>query len=259
MKPAYQPALYRSPINLPERSSGKISVRHRIVKEKTPIIGMRQAYTRGVSPLTVKLTAPLKIHELTEGDGVWMTDLPEELNQIGQMIYEIQPRGRVLVGGLGLGIVARTLAALDQVLTVTVVEKNSDVIKLCADENFRVVHDDIKNFLQTTNLQFDYFLLDTWAGTNESTWWGTVLPLRRIIRNRFGAKRVIHCWAEDIMLGQVTQSLLNPLNREAWFYNGLPPMNETAAEWFVRYAGSREWERKYGKIVDANYAGGEAE
>ncbi len=76
MTKSYQPAWHKSPIDLPQKTIGKFSVKHRVVTGKTPVIGMRQAYTRGISPLNAKLDKPLLIHELHEKEhGLWMTDL----------------------------------------------------------------------------------------------------------------------------------------------------------------------------------------
>ena len=57
-----------------------------------------------------------------------MTDLPEELNQIEEMLYHVKPQGRVLVGGLGLGIVAKRLTEIIGVKQVVVVEKAKEII-----------------------------------------------------------------------------------------------------------------------------------
>jgi hypothetical protein len=254
----YQPAWYPSPIALPEQTIGKFSIRHRFEKGSTPVVGMRQAYTRGIGTVTAKLSKPLRIHELykTNGNGtdqLLMTDLPEELNQIEEMLYNVKPQGRVLVGGLGLGIVARRVAEIVGVESVTVVEISRSVIQLCAPKgtaNFRTVRADILKFLTTHKEPFDFYLLDTWGGTNEMTWWGTVLPLRRAIRQRWGKKPVVHCWAEDIMWGQVKRQLMQcPIPH--WYYvKELLHMSDRQAEQFLAEAGLPTWEKRYGKAID---------
>ena len=238
---------------------------------------MRQAYTRGIKSLNAKLDEPLLIHELHEkGHGLWMTDLPEELNQIEEMLYHVKPQGRVLVGGLGLGIVAKRLTEIIGIQSVTVVEQSRPIIQLCANGAYDTVCSDIMNFVASHNFHskpFDFYLLDTWCGTNEGTWWNTVMPLRRAIRNRWGSKPTVSCWAEDIMLGQVKQSLViddmkrkmlqlhnaDPNNKKkftlqncrTWYYKHFPAdMTPTQADWFLEQVGTKAWERKYGAIVD---------
>lgn len=58
-----------------------------------------------------------------------MNDLPCELNK--HMEFIIRASGRVLVGGLGLGCVVRGLLAHGQVEHIDLIERSSDVIKLC--------------------------------------------------------------------------------------------------------------------------------
>lgn len=246
-----KPAWYRSPLDLPERKSGKLEVHHRIVIGETPIVSARQAYTRGIMPVMARLSTPLRVHELHDkAHGVWMTDLPEELNQIAEALWLLNPQGRVCVGGLGLGIVAKTLTERKGVKQVVVVERDSDVIALCAVPGYEVVPSDIRAFLADHPEPFDFYLLDTWQGTSEETWWTEVLPLRRVLRQRWGRKPVIHCWAEDIMWGQVARSLLGP-NR-VWLYKGLPAMSQGQVRNFLHDAGLPHWEKKYGAVVDSN-------
>lgn len=255
---------YHSPIDLPVQGVGNMQIRHRIIPkgEEIPIVGLRQAITRGIRPIVGTTEKPLVIHELVEGRGsdvsLWMTDLPEELNQIAEMLYNVDPSGRVLVGGLGLGILARTVAQRDGVTDVVVVERSTDVIKLCAPPNsdgadglatFKAVQSDIYKYLRTTKEKFDYYLLDTWTGTSESTWWTEVLPLRRVIRKRWGISPEIHGWAEDIMWGQIYRSLTG--KPPHWHYTYLPvPMSHDEAVAFLNMAGSSWWEKQYGKGID---------
>ena len=249
----YTPAWYPSPIDLPEASSGKIQIRHRIIPagKQTPVVGMRQAFLRGTRPSNAVLSEPLLIHELVHKDhGMWMTDLPEELNQIEELMFTVEPAGSVLVGGLGLGILPTKVAWRAEVDHVTVIELDKDIIKLCANgADFDVVEADITNYLRTTSDRFDFYLLDTWQGTNEGTWWSETMPLRRLIRQRWGTRPVVHCWAEDIMQGQIFQALTT--KSPHWYTKHLPvPMYEKEARSFLRNVGLPAWEHKYGEAVD---------
>jgi hypothetical protein len=257
----YKPQWLPSPIDLPVGRHGTAQIKHRIIKagERVPIVGMRQALTRGVTPTFGRVETPLRIHELHEdGVGMWMTDLPEELNQIQEMLATVKPRGSVLVGGLGLGLVADAVVRLPAVTAVAVVERSADVIALCAPSghqwadvraDYRVVLADIRAHLETNGDRHDHYLLDTWGGTSESTWWEDVFPLRRVIRQRHGARPKIHCWAEDIMLGQIFRTLTR--TPPHWYMSYLPcPMAEKDARWFVRNVGLPAWENRYGGAVD---------
>ncbi len=251
----YKPQWYGSPIDLPEAVIGNFKLQHRIIGKgkEVQIVGMRQAIMRGQRPVHGLVEKPLRIHELVEEDvGVWMTDLPEELNQIAEMLHHVRPHGNVLVGGLGLGIVAEMVKILPSVESVTVVERSPEVIKLCAKPGYTVEQASILDYLTLTKDRvplFDYYLLDTWQGTGESAWFEEVMPLRRIIRNRWGRKPVIHCWAEDIMLGQIQRSLTHTIPH--WYYTHLPcPMSQDMARRFVRDVGLPAWERAFGQAID---------
>jgi len=242
-----------SPIDLPEKKTGRINITHRFVKDKIEIIGSRQAFTRGLQPVMLKLIQPLKITTLSDKkSGVWMTDLPEELFQIHSMLETVQPRGHVLIGGLGLGIAALMVNQHPGVKSVTIIEKDADIIELCAPQHLKknIICADITDYLKSHKEKFNCYLLDTWRGTNEMTYWREVFPLRRIIRNRFGLRPVVHCWAEDIMRGQVERVLRGP-NRH-WKYQDLPPMTQAIAERFTENVGTKTWEKIYGETVDAN-------
>jgi hypothetical protein len=74
------------------------------------------------------------------------------------------------------------------------------------------------------------------------------MPLRRIIRNRWGRTPIIHCWAEDIMLGQIVRTLT--MTQPHWHYEKLPvPMPLTVARSFARNIGLPTWEKRYGHLV----------
>lgn len=254
----YEPEWYRSPIDLPAAESGKVSIRHKTIPvgETVPLVGLRQALTRGIKPVAIKLTEPLRIHELGDSEhGLWMTDAPEELNQIGEMLNTVRPRGRVLVGGLGLGIVAQYCARNSMVTKLVTVERDPDVIALCGKKAYHVVQADLFDYLRAESTRrFDYYLLDTWQATSEGEWWESVLPYRRAIRNRWGRGPIIHCWAEDIMQGQVAQTLMT--KPPHWYYEHLPlPMDVKTTRSFLRDVGLPMWERRWGAAVDKAYEG----
>lgn len=244
-----KPQLYRSPIDLPVGRSGSMQVQHRLVSGTLPIVSLREAWLTGTKPVDA-IVEGLRVHELVEDKrGVWMTDLPQELRQIAGVIQKMKPSGYCLVGGLGLGILASALRDNPNVGTVVVVERSHDVVRLCSPPGVQIVVSDIGDFLRTTPDEYDFYFLDTWQATNEGAWWSTVMPLRRIIANRWGRKPV-WCWAEDIMLGQCFMAAKTQSGKN-WYYKCLPKGASTRTiTAFFRDVGLPSWEAKYGKSLD---------
>lgn len=249
------PRFYQSPIHLPPGKSGDFEVAHVFKSGEVPIIGWRQGLLRGKRPTMAKVHM-LRVTQLLEEGGVWMTDQPEELQQIAEAIVEAKPKGSVLIGGLGLGILATVVAQLPGVDRVVVVEQSPDVIKLCSPRlsNVAVVEADIDAYLlgcNRTRTSFDTHMLDTWRGTSESTWWEEVMPLRRRIRNGPAARSArVWCWAEDIMLGQCMRAAVGQGGRN-WYYRALPfdPDRREIVRFFTT-VGSNAWEKRYGQRLD---------
>jgi hypothetical protein len=238
-----------SPINLSVAKSGRFEITHKFV-DHDYLTTPREAFLTGVACRKVVYSPdPKLVHQLCEEGSVWMSDMLCEIRQMEEAIKKLQPKGRVLVGGLGLGIVALMLARKRNVTSVDVVELEQDVIDLCDPKHprIRVIQGDIyryANDLESWN--YDAAFFDTWRGTNEGTWWDEVMPLRRIIANRFGRVKM-RCWAEDMMRSQIIQTMT--ISNPHWKYAGLPlPMSLNNAIAFLRSVGLPNWEKKYGHL-----------
>src|SRR5262245_15555492 len=173
-----KPAMYESPIALPAARRGRWEVKHTWIEagESVPVIGSRNAIMRGINPAYVKLSAPLLVHELLEDGARWMSDLPEELFQIASLVDALQPHGRVLVGGLGLGILTAWLLRREQVKFVTTVEIERAVSELCFQPQRRsnLLLANIHEYLAENQSTYEFYLLDTWSPTSESVWFEEV-------------------------------------------------------------------------------------
>lgn len=94
---------------------------------------------------------------------VIMSNTPAEINDHYQFITKAH--GKVLIGGLGLGMVLKCLLDKPNVTNVTVVEQSEDVIKLVApayikDNRVSIIHADI--FTYTPSERFDCAWFDIW-------------------------------------------------------------------------------------------------
>lgn len=243
----------KSPISIPEKIVGDISISHSYIKE-TDIISVREAFLTGKKPLSIKYENPQLVHTLkSKKYGIWMTDLPIEIRQIKDFLQKYNPKGTILIGGLGLGLIAHFLAKKRNVQNIVIIEINPNIINLVEPylpKKCHVIKKNIYNYfidIQTWN--YDYAFIDCWQGTSATTWWKEILPLKRRLGNKFGLNNNVHYWAKDIMLGQVLQSLTSSIPH--WYMQYLPvPMSLENAHYFVHHVGEPHWEKLYGKAID---------
>jgi hypothetical protein len=245
--------LFASPIDLPEKRSGEHYITHgQLGPGVVPLVDVHEAIMTGQRPQSVRLDTPMKLHQLCDRDGVWMSDDPRELRQAAEWLLDVQPEGNVLIGGLGLGIMANWVCDLDLTGRVDVVEVSKDVIRLVKPRRapYNVIRDDLFKFLRhLPEWDYDYAFLDIWRGTSENDWWHYVFPLRRIIGNRFGDEglEATFCWAEGIMLGQIQPSLKRPHH---WHHEKLPDgMTDDDVWHFTEKIGTIEWEERWGQYA----------
>lgn len=213
-----RPLYPRSPLPpTPDRAVGDFSIAHEVLQPGTvvPVVSHRTAFLTGRRALDVTLDKPLRVHYLRQGDGpgCLMSDHPSELLDMGT--FASAARGRVLIGGLGLGIVARYAARRRSVSSVDVVELRPEIPELLGPlpAKVRVVVADLFAFVRSVpTWPWDVAFFDIWSPTGEAAWVEYVAPLRMAVRDRFGGVRV-ECWREDEMLGQMGHALVT---RSAW-------------------------------------------
>lgn len=103
---------------------------------------------------------------------VWMCNSLTEMSMM--LIAAKEARGKVLVGGLGLGIYPQmVMLSKRPVSSITIVETNPDMIRLverCVQKSakknrarVKIVEDTIENYMATTERRFDTIYLDTWG------------------------------------------------------------------------------------------------
>lgn len=113
-------------------------------------------------------TVPIKITMLYIDGKCWMTD--ECINWIGMQRLAELSSGKVLVAGLGLGMLCHALAKNDRVTSVDVLEVNSNVIRLIQPlvnyPKIKVTQCDFwksQIFTNTENLDYQTIILDIWV------------------------------------------------------------------------------------------------
>jgi hypothetical protein len=217
--------MIKSPINIPMGSSGDCSIIHED-----------------------------GVHKLVSRErGVWMTDYPIEVKQMWQAVEEVKASGRGLVGGLGLGVVAEFLTNKEEVKIIDIIERSKDVINLTSPylsnkEKVNIIEADIYEYIKNLeSWDYDFAILDTWQGESAETWIIQVMPLQRLIANKFG-KQNVHCWVEDNMKVELLKILTE--KEPYWILDKMPmPMSEEKALWFMENVGLPEWEKIYGEKI----------
>ena len=97
--------------------------------------------------------------ELLEKIFTWMIDDEED-----QRLAIDNCVGKVLIGGLGLGVVVEALNEKDSITGMVVVEKSPEVIKLVwkylKTDKARIIQADVFDYIETTDERFDYVYFD---------------------------------------------------------------------------------------------------
>jgi len=117
---------------IPERRIGRFSIVKRPIKSGTqlPMHGVfGYDYAFFLVDATTTILYEGEKDPVTDPGGIWMSDTPFEYYGMSQLANRARP-GRVLVGGLGLGILANLLARRQDISEVVAVEISPEVIQL---------------------------------------------------------------------------------------------------------------------------------
>jgi len=132
----------------------------------------------------------------------WMVDDPPHFWSMQD--YARNSIGRVLVAGLGLGLVVHGLLDNIDVDSITVIEKNKDVIDLiypllpkAEGAKFKIINKDFYDFVHEYEEDFDRIIVDIWtSGSLEETkkiLREEVLPFSHYLRIKYpDASMVFH-------------------------------------------------------------------
>ena len=134
---------------------------------------------------------------LLKNNEIWMSLNPNEIKTMEPYIEKAQ--GHVLVLGLGMGYVAYMMANKKEVKSVTVIEKDSNVINIfnnllwpsfSSKEKIKIINDDALSYLKRKQKDFNYIFADIWHSPDDG------LPLFLKIKK---INRRIDCWLEVSM------------------------------------------------------------
>ncbi len=206
---------WRSPLRIPPGKRGEYEIVQEVIPPGEGVLlntsrNQLLGGQRGANYVT--FNEPTTWHRLTYGGGTWMTDYPVEQRQHDGLLKGF--KGRVLVGGLGLGYAVAALARKKAVKHIDVVEISPEVIDLVWPHarhagKANVINADLLEFLNGGLSQWDYAFYDIWQRDSEQTFFDIVVPLHQ--RSAGKVRRPPVCWQEGVMRGQLAWSLQSRL------------------------------------------------
>lgn len=168
-------------VSVPEASAGSYRVeRFTVSPEAAEFDAMRAAFRGGRSVPAGTYT------RLMCGGRLWMSDTPDEISD--HVHFMRRAEGRVLIHGLGLGMVARGCAIGGKVTSLTVVEFSPEVIALvgpwlhdvCAAHGvaLEVIEGDAMTWQPAKGLRWDAAWHDIWENISA----GNLADMKRLHR-----------------------------------------------------------------------------
>ena len=114
--------------------------------------------------------------------------------------------GDFIIGGLGIGMIIMAIQDKPEVKSITVIEKNQEVIDMVASQlNFnnkvKIIHADVFEWKPERGVKYDMAYMDIWNWINEDVYKEEMQPLKRryarFLRNKNeNPNRFNECWAE---------------------------------------------------------------
>ncbi len=154
-------------------------------------------------------------------DVTWMSTDPNEINTMRDSIKE--SRGHVLAFGLGLGYFPIMSAVKDDVIDVTIVEKDPNIIQIFKKhilplfeykEKIHIIQDDAFNFARKDLNKYDYLFIDIWHNPEDG------LPMYLKFKNILKNKNIkVSYWLEKSILAMYRRCLLTVIEESLLGYS----------------------------------------
>lgn len=183
-------------VTVPEGESGTVAVQRFEINADNDIMQMRDVIRLG-RPRT-----PLgQYTKLVRNGQLWMSDTLAEWSDHKFAWSKMrQHGGRVLVNGLGIGLIVQAALTLDNVEHIDVVEIDEDVIKLVAPhyacDRLTVHHADAYTVKWPVSTKWTVAWHDVWPTMCEDD-----LPDRTRLMRKYGNRvQWQGCWGQDVIL-----------------------------------------------------------
>lgn len=134
--------------------------------------------------------------------GIVMSNTPME--QQTNLDFVSKAHGKVLIGGLGIGMIILAIQDKENVEQITVVEKSKEVVELVAsqlplNEKVNIVIDDVHTY--KPNMKYNTIYMDIWNYINKDVYERDMKPLiaryrRHLVEKTEDEQRYIDCWCK---------------------------------------------------------------
>lgn len=148
--------------------------------------------------------APGKYIRLLHDDECVMSDTNMEKRTNSE--FCINAHGDIIIGGLGIGMIVMAVQDKPEVHSITVIEKNEEVIEMIASQlNFNdkvnIICDDVFSWKPDRGVKYDMVYMDIWNYINSEIYNAEMQPLKRKYAKYLRSKkenpnRFNKCWAE---------------------------------------------------------------
>lgn len=149
---------------------------------------------------------------LSSNDDIWMLITPHEINTMKDAVNKAY--GNVVTFGLGLGYFAYMCSIKDNVKSVTIIEKDKNIIELFNKhilpqfkykDKIIIIESDAIEYLKRKSFDYDYAFVDLWRDIDDG------LPLY-VLTNKLALrhpKTTFDYWIEDSMIAVLKRCLIN--------------------------------------------------
>lgn len=136
-------------------------------------------------------------------NGCIMSDTPMEKRTNRKFI--IDAHGDVFIAGLGIGLIVLPLQEKEEVKSITILEKNPEIIELVGkqlplNDKVTIVQGDVFEYEFPRGTKFDCLYFDIWNYVNSDVWEEMKMLKRRYLKYRRARKEnpnsFTRCWAE---------------------------------------------------------------
>ena len=152
---------------------------------------------------------------LSKDNVIWMSINPNEINTMNDDIKLMN--GNILVLGLGLGYISYMLSLKDDVSSITIIEKDEEIITLFKKyildkfdfkNKIKIIHQDALDFLKTTSLDsYQFIYVDLYHNPNDGL--KLFLDIKKI-ESKYSSTKFLY-WLNKSLFSLVRRVLLTLL------------------------------------------------